>query len=106
MNEERLDAKRLKLLKTTIVKLREVANLLDKLNINELLKYSCPILGVSYSNNGDEAGKIVVQLASVETMQQIHKPTDKKQLDKNYNELFYDTGKLRLIALEKREDEK
>lgn len=102
MNEERLDAKRLKLLKTTIVKLREVANLLDQLNINELLKYSCPVLGVNYLNSGDEAGKIVVHFASVETMQQIHKPMDKKQLNENYNELFYDTGKLRLIALEER----
>lgn len=101
MQTEKIDAKRLKMVKTALIKLREVASLLDQVNINNPQKYSVPVVGISYNNGG----KIVVQFSSVETMQQIHKPTNKKKLDERYNKFFYDTGKLRLIALEDRKDE-
>lgn len=107
MEKEKMDAKRLKLLKAAIVKLREVKNLMDKINIDTQTQYDCRVLSFSYDNhptNGES--KIAIHLNSLVTLQQLFKGIKKGKPTEIFDVLQHQSGDVTAFCLVEKEDKK
>lgn len=98
MNRKNLDAKRIKMLKAAFVKLREAANLINKVNIRSAFKYDCPVLGVMLC---DTYGKtqMEVQVDDVERLQQLAGSFKLEKHSADYVSAVHESGTLKLFAL-------
>lgn len=101
MNKEKLDAKRLKLLKTAFVKLREAANLIDKATISDAFKYDRPVLGIALCDTYGRT-QIEVHLDGVEKLQQLAGSCETEEHSAEYASAFHESGALKLFTLEAR----
>lgn len=107
MEKGKMDAKRLKLLQTAIVKLREAANLIDKINIDTAADYDCRVLGVRYDNHPTDGDtKMCIQLDSLVTLQQLFKGIKKGKPTEHYNSLQHQSGNITAFCLVEKEDKK
>lgn len=106
MEKKKMDAKRLKLLKAAIVKLREVKNLMDKINIDSRTQYDCRVLSFSYDNHPTAGNtKIAIHLNSLVTLQQLFKEVKKGKPTELYNTFKHQSGDITAFCLVEKEGE-
>ena len=103
MQTEKIDAKRLKMVKTALIKLREAINLIDSVNINGGGVYSRPILCVTMREIDGE-NRFEVHLNSVETLMQIAGSCKYKDGPAGYVSAYHEVGKLKLFTLFDKEE--
>lgn len=106
MEKQPMDPKQLKLLKAAIVKLREVKNLMDKININSAVRYDCRVLGFRYDRNPVAGGyKLEIHLDSLTTLKQLYKGIEPGKPCGEYKELHHQSGDVKAFCLFKEEEE-
>lgn len=104
MKKEKMDAKRLKLLQTAIIKLREAANLIDKINIDSAVDYDCRVLSFNYDNYPVSGNtKVTIQLDSLVTLQQLFKGIKKGNPTEHYNNFRHQSGNITAFCLIEKE---
>lgn len=106
MKKQAMDPKQLKLLKAAIVKLREVKNIMDKININSAVHYDCRVLSFSYDNRPtDGDAKINIHLDSLTTLKQLYKGIEPGKPCGKYKELHHQSGDVKAFCLFAEEEE-
>lgn len=103
MQTEKIDAKRLKMVKTALIKLREAINLIDSVNINDGVNYSRPILCITMREIDGE-NRFEVHLNSVETLMQIAGSCKYEDGPAGYVSAYHEVGKLKLFTLFDKEE--
>lgn len=103
MQAKKIDAKRLKKVRSALIKLREAINIIDSVNINGGGIYSRPILSVT-TREIDGEDRLGVHLNSVETLMQIAGSCKYEDGPAGYVSAYHESGKLKLFALFSKEE--
>lgn len=103
MQGKKIDAKRLKKVRTALIKLREAINLIDSVNINGGGNYSRPILCVT-AREIDGEDRFEVHLNSIETLLQITGSCKYEDGPAGYVSAYHEVGKLKLFTLFSKEE--
>lgn len=101
---EKMDAKRLKLLKAAIVKLRELKNLIDQINIESATNYDCRVLGFRYDNYPISGNtKVTIHLDSLTSLNQMFKEVKKGKPTEYYETFQHQSGDITAFCLVEKE---
>ena len=105
MENQPMDPKRLKLLKTAIVKLREVTNILEKVNIDGRY-FDIRVLGFRYDHSpliGE--CKMTIHIDSLTTLKQLYKGIEPGKPCGEFKEFHHQSGNVKAFCLVKEEEE-